>query len=149
MELVNRTVDLEIEKKDYASALGHLREAVSHFPKNKTTKEMSQRMKRTFVELFLNGKADELSAISSLALYFEFKELTPLGKQGDAMIQRLADRLADVDLLDRAARLLEHQVRHRLRGAEKVKVQTRLAVLYLLAGGQPDSAEAAKAGGEA
>ncbi len=132
LELVNRTVDLELEKKDYGAALGHLREAVSYFPKDKTTKEMSQRMKRTFVDLFLNGKADDLSPVSSLALYFEFKELTPLGKQGDAMIQRLADRLADVDLLDRAARLLEHQVRYRLRGAEKVKVQTRLAVIYLL-----------------
>ncbi len=132
LDLVNRTVDMELEKKDYAAALGHLREAVSYFPKNKTTDEMSQRMKRTFVDLFLNGKADELSPVSSLALYFEFKELTPLGKQGDAMIQRLADRLADVDLLDRAARLLEHQVRYRLRGAEKIKVQTRLAVIYLL-----------------
>ncbi|MFP6748926.1 MAG: hypothetical protein VCD66_15155 [Alphaproteobacteria bacterium] len=132
LELVNRTVDLELEKKDYAAALGHLREAVSYFPKNKITKDMSRRMKRTFVDLFLNGKADELSPVSSLALYFEFKELTPLGKQGDAMIQRLADRLADVDLLDRAARLLKHQVRYRLRGAEKVKVQTRLAVIYLL-----------------
>ncbi|MBT4565055.1 MAG: hypothetical protein HOC44_18930, partial [Rhodospirillaceae bacterium] len=132
LDLVNRTVDLELSKQNYAAALGHLREAVSYFPKNKTTQEMAMRMKRSFVDLFLNGKADNLSPISALALYFEFKELTPLGKQGDAMIQRLADRLADVDLLDRAARLLEHQVKYRLRGAEKIKVQTRLAVIYLL-----------------
>ncbi|MDA1098916.1 MAG: hypothetical protein O2967_08005 [Proteobacteria bacterium] len=132
LDLIGRTVDLELEKQDYAAAMGHLRDAVSHFPKTKTTLDMAERMKQTFVDLFLNGKADDLPAISALALYFDFKELTPLGKQGDAMIQRLADRLADVDLLDRAARLLEHQVRYRLRGAEKVKVQTRLAVIYLL-----------------
>ena len=132
LELVNRTVDLELAKQDYAAALGHMREAVSYFPKDRTTQDMAIRMKRAFVDLFLNGKADSLSPVSALALYFEFKELTPLGKQGDAMIQRLADRLADVDLLDRAARLLEHQVKYRLRGAERVKVQTRLAVIYLL-----------------
>ena len=130
--LIDRAVGLELAKQDYASALGHLRDAVSYFPKNATTQAMAERMKETFVDLFLNGKADDLSPISALALYFEFKELTPLGKQGDAMIQRLADRLADVDLLGRAARLLEHQVRYRLRGAEKIKVQTRLAVIYLL-----------------
>jgi hypothetical protein len=132
LDLIGRTVGLELDKQDYAAAMGHLRDAVSNFPKTKTTLNMAERMKQTFVDLFLNGKADNLSAISALALYFEFKELTPLGKQGDAMIQRLADRLADVDLLDRAARLLEHQVRYRLRGAEKIKVQTRLAVIYLL-----------------
>ncbi len=132
LDLIGRTVGLELEKLDYAGAMGHLRDAVSYFPKTKTTLKMAERMKRTFVDLFLNGKADNLPPISALALYFEFKELTPLGKQGDAMIQRLADRLADVDLLARAARLLEHQVKYRLRGAEKVKVQTRLAVIYLL-----------------
>ena len=132
LDLISRAVGLELEKEDYAGAMGHLRAAVSNFPRSKTTDAMAERMKETFVDLFLNGKADHLPAISALALYFEFKELTPLGKQGDAMIQRLADRLADVDLLDRAARLLEHQVRYRLRGAEKIKVQTRLAVIYLL-----------------
>lgn len=132
LALIGRTVDLELDKQDYAAAMGHLRDAVSNFPKNKTTLAMAARMEQTFVDLFLNGKADELPAISALALYFEFKELTPLGPQGDAMIQRLADRLADVDLLDRAANLLEHQVKYRLRGPERVKVQTRLAVIYLL-----------------
>ncbi len=132
LDLIDRTVGLEMNKQDYAGAMRHLRAAVSNFPKTKTTLNMAERMKEIFIDLFLNGKVDDLPPISALALYFEFKELTPLGKQGDAMIQRLADRLADVDLLDRAARLLEHQVRYRLRGAEKIKVQTRLAVIYLL-----------------
>ncbi|MDP6346233.1 MAG: hypothetical protein QF491_22040, partial [Alphaproteobacteria bacterium] len=132
LDLVNRVVEIELANGNYQKALGRLREAVSYFPENATTQEMAQRMNRTFVDLFLNGKADELPPISALALYFEFKELTPLGRQGDAMIQRLADRLADVDLLDRAAKLLEHQVTYRLRGAERIKVETRLAVIYLL-----------------
>jgi hypothetical protein len=37
-----------------------------------------------------------------------------------------------VDLLDQAAELLQHQVDHRLQGAARAQVATRLAVVYLL-----------------
>ena len=48
------------------------------------------------------------------------------------MIRRLADRLVSVDLLDQAAELLQHQVDHRLQGAARAQVATRLAVVYLM-----------------
>src|SRR5207237_256764 len=59
-------------------------------------------------------------------------ELTPIGRRGDEMIRRLADRLVAVDLLDQAAELLQHQVDHRLQGAARSQVATRLAVVYLM-----------------
>ena len=55
------------------------------------------------------------------------RELTPIGRRGDEMIRRLADRLVAVDLLDQAAELLQHQVDHRLQGAARAQVATRLA----------------------
>jgi hypothetical protein len=48
------------------------------------------------------------------------------------MIRRLADRLEAVDLLDQAAKLLQHQVDNRLQGAARAQVATRLAVIYLM-----------------
>src|SRR5262249_10376931 len=45
---------------------------------------------------------------------------------------RLADRLVAVDLLDQAAELLQHQVDHRLQGAARAQVATRLAIVYLM-----------------
>jgi hypothetical protein len=48
------------------------------------------------------------------------------------MIRRLADRLVSVDLLDQAADLLQYQVDHRLQGAGRAQVATRLAVIYLM-----------------
>jgi hypothetical protein len=48
------------------------------------------------------------------------------------MIRRLADRLVSVDLLDQAADLLQYQVDHRLDGAARAQVATRLAVIYLM-----------------
>src|SRR5499426_439105 len=44
----------------------------------------------------------------------------------------LADRLVAVDLLGQAAELLQHQVDHRLQGAARAEVATRLAVIYLM-----------------
>ena len=40
--------------------------------------------------------------------------------------------MVQVDLLDRAARLLEHQVRHRLKGADRARIAARLALIYLM-----------------
>ena len=73
-----------------------------------------------------------LPAIDALALFYDFRELTPIGRRGDEMIRRLADRLVSVDLLDQAAELLQYQVDHRLQGAARAQVATRLAVIYLM-----------------
>ena len=70
--------------------------------------------------------------IDALALFYDFRELTPVGSRGDEMIRRLADRLAAVDLLDQASDLLQYQVDHRLQGAARAQVATRLAVIYLM-----------------
>ena len=58
-------------------------------------------------------------------------ELTPIGRRGDEMIRRLADRLVAVDLLDQAAELLQYQVDKRLEGAARAQVAARLAMVYL------------------
>ncbi len=67
-----------------------------------------------------------------MRLFYDFRELTPIGSRGDEMIRRLADRLVSVDLLDQAAGLLQYQVDNRLQGAARAEVATRLAVIYLM-----------------
>jgi hypothetical protein len=57
--------------------------------------------------------------------------LTPIGRRGDEMIRRLADRLVAVDLLDQASELLQYQVDKRLEGAARAQVAARLAMVYL------------------
>jgi len=73
-----------------------------------------------------------LPPIVALGLFYDFRELTPIGRRGDEMIRRLADRLVAVDLLDQAAELLQHQVDHRLQGAARAQVATGLATIYLM-----------------
>jgi hypothetical protein len=64
-------------------------------------------------------------------MFYEYRELTPIGRRGDEMIRRLADRLVGVDLLDQAAELLQYQVDKRLEGAARAQVAARLAMVYL------------------
>jgi hypothetical protein len=80
-----------------------------------------------------------LPTIDALSLFYDFRELTPIGRRGDEMIRRLTDRLVSVDLLDQAAELLQYQVDHRLQGAGRAQVATRLAVIYLM-NHKPDKA---------
>jgi hypothetical protein len=67
-----------------------------------------------------------------VTLYDEFKDYIPVGERGDAIVRRLVDRLVAVDLLDRAASLLEDQVTRRLTGRDKARGATQLAVIRLL-----------------
>ncbi len=75
---------------------------------------------------------DDMAPIDALGTFYEYRELTPIGRRGDEMIRRLADRLVGVDLLDQAADLLQYQVDKRLEGAARAQVAARLAMVYLM-----------------
>jgi hypothetical protein len=116
----------------YRDSFYVMRSALAAHPNSDMTRRIQQEAARTFDALFLAGKGDSLSAIDALALFYDFRELTPIGRRGDEMIRRLADRLVAVDLLDQAAELLQYQVDNRLQGAARAQVATRLAVIYLM-----------------
>jgi len=116
----------------YRDAFYVMRSAMAARPDSQLTHEIQDEAAQTFEALFLAGKGDAMPAIDALALFYDFRELTPVGSRGDEMIRRLADRLVAVDLLDQAADLLQYQVDHRLQGAARAQVATRLAVIYLM-----------------
>jgi tetratricopeptide (TPR) repeat protein len=95
-----------------------------------------------FAQLFLGPKGDDLPPIDALGMFYEHRELTPIGRRGDEMIRRLADRLVAVDLLDQASELLQYQIDKRLEGAARAQVAARLAMVYLT-NRKPDRAIAA------
>lgn len=116
-----------------------LRQAATNFPTNVRAKDATDAMAKSFYDLYLGNQADRLPPLTAVALYDEFRELTPSGIDGDRMITALADRLVKVDLLDGAARLLENQVTKRLAGLDKARAGTRWAAVALL-DGKPDQA---------
>jgi tetratricopeptide (TPR) repeat protein len=132
LNLLHRLGNLYIVRGDYNNGLTTYRETISVFPDSAKVREIAQTMNDTFSALFLDGKADELPPITALAIYNDFRELTPVGNLGDQLIFRLSDRLVGVDLLEQAAELLQHQVEFRLRGGDLARVGARLAGIYML-----------------
>ena len=124
--------ELAIAAGNYSLALGELRQVVAVFPDRAKEAGIAQKMNQLFEDLFLGGMAEGLAPVSALALYYEFRELTPVGDDGDEMVRLLADRLVEVDLLGQAADLLKYQVAFRLEGEQRALVAARLAVIYLL-----------------
>ncbi|MEA2904784.1 MAG: hypothetical protein QOI12_2171 [Alphaproteobacteria bacterium] len=129
MQLLAR---LYTEDGRFRDAFQVMRSALTVHPNSEVSRRIQDEAAATFDALFLAGKGDALPAIDALALFYDYRELTPIGRRGDEMIRRLADRLVSVDLLDQAAELLQHQVDHRLQGAARAQVASRLAVVYLM-----------------
>jgi hypothetical protein len=122
----------DIADRRYREGLGIMHAAVSYFPKDEMSRSVAQDMSDAFRALYLEGGADALPPVEALALFYDFRELTPIGSDGDDMIRRLAERLVLVDLLPQAADLLQHQVDNRLQGAARAQVASRLAAIYLM-----------------
>jgi len=132
VEALQLLARLYIEDNRYRDAFNLMRVALRVHPDSEMTRRIQDDAAEAFDNLFLGGKGDVLSPIDALSLFYDFRELTPIGRRGDEMIRRLADRLVAVDLLDQAAELLQHQVEHRLQGAARAQVATRLAIVHLL-----------------
>ena len=133
---------LYTEDGRYREAFHTMRTAMRAHPDSDLTRKIQDEAAATFDTLFLAGKGDGLPPIEALGLFYDFRELTPIGSRGDEMIRRLADRLVSVDLLDQATELLQHQVDNRLKGAGRAQVATKLATIYLM-NHKPDLALAA------
>lgn len=142
LKTLNRLTQIYAETGRYADALGAAKTATRMHPNAELSRQSQDTAAALFTELYLGSKADDMKPVDALAMFYEFRELTPIGRRGDEMIRRLADRLAAIDLLDQAAELLQYQVDKRLEGAARAQVAARLAMVYL-SNRKPDRAIAA------
>jgi tetratricopeptide (TPR) repeat protein len=126
----------------YGESFAAVRTATRLQPNSETSRQGQDASAALFVQLFLSPKGDDLPPVDALGLFYEYRELTPIGRRGDEMIRRLADRLVAVDLLDQASELLQYQIDKRLEGAARAQVAARLAMVYLT-NRKPDRAIAA------
>lgn len=146
--LLRRLGELQFASGDLRAGIGTFRQLVKYFPKSADIPLLTKQMSDEFARLFLDGGAQSMPPLAALALYYDYRELTPPGPEGDEIIGKLADRLVGVDLLNRAAELLEHQIQYRLRGEDRAKAGARLAVVNLL-DRKPEAALKALQGTEA
>ena len=130
---------LYIAQGRYREALEALRSSESASPDLTASAAVQGDLANAFRSLFLDGGADGLPPIQALGLFFDFKDLTPIGSDGDAMVRKLCRRMVDVDLLDQAAQLLKYQADNRLDGIARAEVDTDLALIQVMAR-QPEAA---------
>lgn len=123
---------LYLSQGRYREALETLRGAGKQLSALPAAAELQADLSSAFRSLFLEGAADGMQPIQALGLFFDFRDLTPIGGEGEEMVRKLARRLIDVDLLGPAAELLSHQVNERLEGVAKAQVATDLATVYLM-----------------
>ncbi len=140
LEAARQLGELYSQTGRHAEALEVLAAARERFPQAAATRRIAADMDRLFRRLFLDGEAEAMDPIRSLALFSEHDYLTPQGSDGDRMVRRVAQRLVAVDLLDSAATLLRHQVENRsMPGQARAAIASDLAVVYLMDGRDEDA----------
>ena len=132
LETIRALGQLYLSQGRYREALEAFRSAGKNLPDLPEAVQLQADLEAAFRSLFLDGQADGVQPVQALALFYDFKELTPVGADGDAMVRRLTRRLVDVDLLPQAEELLKYQVDNRLEGVSKAEVATDLAVIDLM-----------------
>lgn len=80
-----------------------------------------------------------LTLQQAAGLYWDYRDLSPAGAEGDFLVSQLADRLQAAGLYARAAELLEHQLTARAKDIAQGPLSVRVATLHILSG-QPKRA---------
>jgi hypothetical protein len=132
LEVLRTLGDLYLRAGRHREALSVLHAAGPRLPGSPTGVAIQNEMAAVFRRLFLEGEADGMEPVQALALFSDFRDLTPVGADGDMMTRRMAQRLVAVDLLPQAAELLEHQAMERLDGVARAQVATDLALVHLM-----------------
>ncbi len=129
LSVLEKTGDLYQTQGRAREALSTWRMVTRYFPASKDTRRIDAKQRELFKHQFFIEKLAQRKPIESLALFSDFRELTPLGADGDSLIRQLVDQMLDAGLKDRAAGLLDYQVRYRLTGAAQASVALQLAAL--------------------
>ncbi len=119
-------------KGRYNEAFAAGRTATKLEPNSEISRKVQDQTSALFDQLYNSPKGDDLPPVEALAMFYEYRDLTPIGRRGDELIRHLADRLVAVDLLDQAGELLQYQIDHRLEGSARAQVAARLAMVYLM-----------------
>jgi tetratricopeptide (TPR) repeat protein len=139
LEIIQTLGRIYEDEGRWREGLSVMHAAAARFPDLPAARRIRMDMAEAFERLYLEGEADKLQPIQALGLFYEFKDLTPIGPDGDRMIRLLSARLVGVDLLEKAEELLQYQVDNRLEGVGQAQVAADLAAIYL-ADRQPEKA---------
>lgn len=117
---------------EWRLALAALRDAKELFPDS--APELQSRLQATFAALLRDKEVDKLPPLELVALVNDNADLLPATPEGEAMQARLADRLLDLDLPQRAGPVLEKLMQSAPTPVGRAGFGARLAALRLREG---------------
>ncbi|MBF8247110.1 MAG: hypothetical protein ISN64_03935 [Rickettsia sp.] len=90
------------------------------------------------ISLYKNSSEDAIKILSKqdmsnwnkLSFFNRFSEMLPLGDIGNVIISEITDSLINLNLLDDAIELLEHQIKFKLKGRFKFLNELKLSKIY-------------------
>jgi len=132
---------LYIEDEHPYRGMGILKDAAERTQSMVDRRALVRIMTDTYKAMFLEENFDRLAPLEAVTVYSKFKELTPVGEEGNKIIDRIVDKLVEVDLLDRAVSLLKDKMQRLSGGDEVIRTGLRIAALELV---NRKSAEALK-----
>ena len=118
----------------YVKGLNIMRDAASYATGVHLGQRIIEEMSEEFRNLYLGERLYKLSGPDVAALYEHFAELVPSGEVGDLMGRRLADRLVQANLYERAIEILSYQLENKLQGEDAYRVAVKLGVVHQLQG---------------
>ncbi|PIR33417.1 MAG: hypothetical protein COV36_02780 [Alphaproteobacteria bacterium CG11_big_fil_rev_8_21_14_0_20_44_7] len=128
-QLLKDFAGLEVENKNYITALRAYKEAISAYPDHPENPELSNAMKDTYKMALGKEFSSQDKTFEALSLYYEFEELKPTGEEGDMITLELAEKLVEVDLLHEATKVLRKYSQKTKDPEEKALIMTRIAIL--------------------
>jgi tetratricopeptide (TPR) repeat protein len=131
-EVLHRLGMFYLDAGNFVQCLRTLDRAVALYPDSFGAAAVRQDMVKTLFDLFIGPRAASVSAVDAYTIYDQFNGLLPEGPDKQAATRGLAEKLVSIDLLERAAGLLEGLLPQITDDAEKAALGARIAGIRLL-----------------
>lgn len=130
-KILEQLGDLYMEEQDYRNALDSWQSLVKLQPENPDIPVITEKMTRALLTAFDPEKGAGYSALGFAGLYYDYKELLPADRNGDAVTERAADLMAEMGLQGRAIPLYEQLLKFsQIDPVDQARVALKLAAAY-------------------
>ena len=129
--MLDRLAEIQAGVADPGAAIRTWRELLRRHPRAARRLGAEADLSTTFAQAMAPQQLQAIGPVRALALYRDFPELMPEGKPGQNIRRRLAERLAELDLIEAAAGLLEEVLRAATAAEGRAADGAMLAELWL------------------
>lgn len=139
IEMLQRLGLIYVTGGEQRLGLTILRDAATLAPEEALREKLVSVMQKAFKELFSGKTKEKMSPLEAAAVAAEFAELMPAGGDGEDITLNIADKMMAVDLLDRAASLIEPMI-DRTESMERAVKYAQQAAAIRITDNRPEDA---------